>query len=152
MKILHIIPTYVPAFRYGGPILSVHNLNKWLVKQGVDVTVYTTNIDGKGTLDVPTNREVLLDGVKVYYFPITSRVWQYSYELHRALAKNAGLFDLVHITSIFLSASSLGSYYAKKFNKPYIISPRGSLMKEPLGKKPLKKNPYLSLIEKRNLE
>ena len=152
MRVLHIIPSYMPAYRYGGPIWSVHSLNKWLVKQGVDVTVYTTNIDGKGTLNVPTNTEALLDGVKVYYFPITIRGWQYAHDLQKALAKNAGLFDVVHITSVFLSASSLGSYYAKKFKKPYIISPRGSLMKEPLGKKSFKKTLYLSLLEKKNLQ
>ncbi len=27
MKILHIVPTYYPAYRYGGPIKSVHELN-----------------------------------------------------------------------------------------------------------------------------
>ena len=53
MKILHIIPTYYPAVRYGGPIKSEHELNKWLVKKGANVTVYTTNLDGDGVLDVP---------------------------------------------------------------------------------------------------
>lgn len=152
MKVLHLIPSYMPAYRYGGPIWSVHNLNKWLVKNGVEVTVYTTNIDGKGTLDVPTHEEVLLDGVKVHYFPITFRGWQYSYALHQNLKKHIREFDLVHLTSVFLSVSTLGAYYAKKNKRPYIISPRGSLMKEPLGKKSLKKQIYLSLIEKRNLQ
>lgn len=153
MKILHIIPTYFPAHRYGGPIKSVHELNKWLVKKGADVTVYTTNLDGEGVLDVPLGREVIIDGVKVYYFPITFRSWQYSRLLHCALAKNIKDFDLIHITSVFLAASTLGAYYAKKFKKPYIISPRGSLMKKPLARKSsLKKKIYLNLIEKRNLK
>ena len=43
MKILHIVSSYWPAFKMGGPIKSVHELNKWLVKKGVEVTVYTTN-------------------------------------------------------------------------------------------------------------
>ncbi|MEW6408112.1 MAG: glycosyltransferase [Patescibacteria group bacterium] len=154
MKILHIVPSYLPAYRYGGPIRSVHELNKGLVGLGIDVTVYTTNIDISGGLNVPLNREVDVDGVKVFYFPITFRPWQYSRVLHRALAKNAKNFDLIHITSVFLSASTLGAYYAKKFNKPYIISPRGNFMQEPLKKdflKRLKKRIYINLIEKRNL-
>ena len=152
MKILHIIPTYYPAVRYGGPIKSEHELNKWLVKKGADVTVYTTNLDGKGVSNVPLGNKVVIDGVKVYYFPITFRPWQYSFLLHRALAKNAINFDLIRITSVFLAASTLGAYYAKKFNKPYIISPRGSLMTETLKKKFFKKKLYLKFIENRNLK
>ena len=68
MKILHIVPSYFPAYRHGGPILSVHGINKWLVKKGAEVTVYTTNIDGLNELDVPINQLVDVDGVKVYYF------------------------------------------------------------------------------------
>ena len=150
MKILHIVPSHWPAFERGGPIRSVHLLNKWLVKKGIDVTVYTTDIGLKGKVEI--NKEVLLDGVKVWYFPLTWRAWQYSRAMHKALKKNLKDFDLVHITSTFLAASTLGAYYAKKFKKPYIISPRGNLMKEPLKKKsPIKKRIYISLIEKRNL-
>jgi|SRR3989344_1442008 len=152
MKILHIVPTYVPAYRYGGPIKSVHYLNKWLVKKGIDVTVYTTNLNGDKLLNVPLNRETLINGVKVHYFPITWKSWEYSFALHQALAKNIKDFDLIHITSVFLSVSTLGAFYARKFHKPYIISPRGSLMKEPLGMKSnIKKKIYISLFEKRNL-
>jgi len=43
MKLLHISPSYYPAFRFGGPIQSVHLLNKALVKKGVKVDVLTTN-------------------------------------------------------------------------------------------------------------
>jgi glycosyltransferase involved in cell wall biosynthesis len=153
MRILHIVPTYLPAYGYGGPILSVHTLNKWLVKAGEDVTVYTTNMDGRKRLDIPTCREVDLDGVKVHYFPITFAPWQHSSAMREALKRNAGSFDLIHITSVFLSASALGAHYAKKFGVPYVISPRGSLMKEPLARKSaFLKKIYIALIEKKNLE
>ena len=151
MKILHIVPTYLPAYRYGGPIKTVHELNKRLAKKGCEVTVYTTNIDGKDNLNVPLGEEVDIDGVKVFYFPVSFRPWQHSCRLRRVLAKNIKNFDLVHITSVFLAASTLSAYYAKKFNKPYIISPRGSLMIEPLKKSGLKKKIYLFLVEKKNL-
>lgn len=153
MKILHVVPSYLPAYRYGGPILSVHSMNKWLVRAGGDVTVYTTNVDGRETLNVPLGKEVLVDGVKVWYFPVSfPRTWTYSRELHRTLNKRAGDFDVVHITSVFLAASTLGARAAMRHKKPYIISPRGSLMKEPLARKSAwKKKIYLSLIERKNL-
>ena len=43
MKILHISSSYWPAFEMGGPIQSVHLLNKFLAKEGVEITIYTTN-------------------------------------------------------------------------------------------------------------
>ena len=154
MKILHLTPTYIPAYNHGGPITSVHYLNKWLVKKGVDVTVYTTDINGKETLDVPLRQEVDIEGVKVFYFKNSfPRRWEYSKALYKNLGKDIKNFDLIHITSVFLAASKLGSKYAMREKKPYIISPRGSLMKEPVGiKSPIKKQLYLSLIEKKNLK
>lgn len=152
-KILHIVPTYLPAYRYGGPIESVHALNAELVRHGAEVTVYTTNIDGSDDLNVQTGVPVDIDGVKVYYFKASRwlRSWFYSREMQLALRQNLKNFDLVHITSVFLSASALGAYYARKFGKPYIISPRGNLMRSPLTSRWLKKYLYIALIEKRNL-
>lgn len=152
MRILHIVPTYLPAYRYGGPIYSVHELNKWLVKNGAEVTVYTTNIDGPNDLDAPTNKPVTIDGVKIHYFKSSfPRSWFYSHDLRLALRDLRG-FDVVHITSVFLSASYLGAKYAKKAGIPYIISPRGSLIPELIKKKStIRKKLYINLIEKRNL-
>jgi glycosyltransferase involved in cell wall biosynthesis len=148
MKILHIVPSYLPAYRYGGPIRVVHELNKWLARLGVDVTVYTTNVDGPGTLDVPLGKEVLMDGVKVFYFPISfPRAWKNSRELNWALKNNIKNFDLVHITSTFLAASYFGSRIAQKAGVPYLISPRGNFMKDTYHKKYWKKKIYTELIE-----
>ena len=79
MKILHVIPSYLPAIFASGPIIPTHALNKELAKNGIEVVVYTINIDGDKTLDVPLNREVVIDGVKVFYFSVTFRPWQYSF-------------------------------------------------------------------------
>jgi glycosyltransferase involved in cell wall biosynthesis len=166
MKVLHIIPTYLPAYNRGGPIWSVHNINKSLVAKGADVTVYTTNIDVEGK--VLTDHPVDVDGVSVHYFRASypriweyykvffvpvfwPRRWEYSKDLHEKLAKTAKDFDLIHITSTFLFASTLGTYYAKKYRKPSIISPRGNLMKPLELKSAIKKQLYIKLFERRNL-
>jgi glycosyltransferase involved in cell wall biosynthesis len=153
MNILHIIPSYLPAYRASGPIVPTHLLNRSLVRGGAQVTVYTTNRDGRETLNVPCGEPVYLDGVRVWYFPASfPKRWDYSRELHRALAETTKEFDCIHITSVFLAASTLGAHYARKFERPYLISPHGSLMKEPLSmRKPLIKGAYLAAIERRNL-
>lgn len=153
MKILHIIPTYIPSFRSSGPINVTHALNKWLVKRGVDVTVYTTNADGPHEeTDVLLNTPIDIDGVRVFYFKSSfPRRWYYSYDLRKKLAETTKNFDIVHITSALLAASTLGAYYARKFKKPYIISAYGTFMKRPLHHHPLIKKICITLFERRNL-
>lgn len=153
MKILHIIPNYIPLGRSAGPVLPTHFLNKSLVKLGEDVTVYTTNTDGSVVFrDVPLMKKVLCDGVKIIYFPISfPKTWMYSKDFVGELRKNIANFDIVHITSVFLAFSTIGARIAKQFNKPYIISPHGSLMKIPLTRRALKKSIYMNLVEKKNL-
>ena len=69
MHILHVVPTYIPAYRYGGPIYAVHGLCKGLAERDHDVHVFTTNVNGEKDLDVPLEQIVNLDNVKVWYFP-----------------------------------------------------------------------------------
>jgi glycosyltransferase involved in cell wall biosynthesis len=151
MKILHIIPTYLPAPLSSGPIQTIHSLNKELVNMGVDVTVYTSNFDGNKVLNVPISTEVIIDGVRVFYFPLNFKPWYYSIKLHKTLKKNIKNFDLIHISSVFLSFLELGAYYARKFNIPYIVSLHGILMKKPLESKSIKKKLYISIMERKNL-
>ena len=61
MRLLHVVPTYVPAWRHGGPIRAVHGLCRTLAVRGHEVTVFTTDVDTGGA--VPVGRAVPLDGV-----------------------------------------------------------------------------------------
>ena len=81
LRILHVVPTYLPARRYGGPIVAVHGLCKALAARGHEVDVFTTNVDGDSRLDVPVATPVDVDGVSVRYFPSSySRLyWSRSY-------------------------------------------------------------------------
>lgn len=157
IKILSVIPSYWPAFKYGGPIYSVHNLNKALVKKGIDVTVYTTNVGLEGK--VPLNKLVTIDGVKVVYFAFSKFLefmgttgWQFSIRMTVALKKNLKTFDIVHITGVWNYPILSAAYYCRKYKKPYIISPRGVLYSKTLGKKYWKKKIYYKLISNRDLK
>ncbi len=46
MRILHAVPSYLPAWRYGGPIRSVHGLARAQAAAGHEVEVFTTDADG----------------------------------------------------------------------------------------------------------
>lgn len=101
MKLLHIIPTYKPAYGYGGPIISIGLLCENLVaKGGCDVTVAATNANVKKDLPVHSKTPVLVEGVKVYYFRrITPDHSQLSPSLLWWLWRNVKTFDAVHIHS-----------------------------------------------------
>lgn len=58
MRLLHVVPTYLPATRYGGPIYSVHGLCKALTAHGHEVYVFTTKVDGPGDSAVPLGQPV----------------------------------------------------------------------------------------------
>lgn len=151
MKILHVVPTYLPATRYGGPIVAVHGLCKSLVARGHEVTVFTTNVDGRGVSDVPLQHPVDLDGVRVVYFPSRFRRLYWSPAMGRALEEQVRDFDLVHVHATWLWTGVAAARAAKKHGVPYVISPRGMLVPELIRhRSTLIKLAWLALFERRN--
>lgn len=154
MRLLHVSPTYHPALRYGGPIFSVHGLCKGLVAAGLEVHVFTTNVDGPYDSPVPLERPVDLDGVKVWYFPChhLRRIY-WSPSMKRALADRIRDYDLVHLHSVFLWPTWAAVRIARAAGIRYIISPRGMLAQSLIRRKSYwLKSAWISLIERRNLE
>jgi len=154
MKILHVVPSYIPAWRYGGPIHSVHGLCKALVAQGHEIHVFTTNVDGPGDSDVPLNTAVDIDAVQVWYFPSKRlRRIYYSPPMMNALKARIKEFDLVHLHSVFLWPTWAATRVARAANVPYVISPRGMLVKDLIRRKSrMLKSLWLAFIERQNIE
>ena len=131
MRILHVIPSYLPAVRYGGPIFATHGLCKALAARGHEVQVFTTNVDGPGNSPVPVGLTVNLEGVQVRYFPCPLfRRLYWAPALGRALENEIDKFDVVHLHSVFLWPTWAAARAACKAGVPYVLSPRGMLVKE----------------------
>ena len=77
MNILHVIPSFAPAWRYGGPIVASLGLTNALAKRGHFVKVFTTNKDGPSVLSVQTEKPLQMSGVEVIYFPVEFPKWYY---------------------------------------------------------------------------
>src|SRR6266446_6383354 len=136
MKILHVVPTYFPAVRYGGPIYTVHALCQSLAAAGHQVHVFTTSVDGPGDSDVPLGRPVDLAGVQVHYFRSRwLRRLYYSADLKKRLDSMAGDFDIVHLHSVFLFPTWAGARAAVRADVPYVLSPRGMLVRELIARR-----------------
>jgi len=153
MRFLHVVPTYFPAVRYGGPIHSVHGLCAALAARGHDVQVFTTSVDGRSDSNVPLGRPVRLDGVKVWYFPSSRmRRLYWSPPMAQMLRKEVGGFDVVHLHSVFLWPTWAAARVARRLRVPYVLSPRGMLVKELLrARSRYAKMAWIAIIERRNL-
>ena len=154
MRILHVVPTYLPATRYGGPSFAVHGLCRSLAARGHHVEVFTTNVDGPTNSAVPLSVPVRFDGVYVRYFPsnVLRRLF-WSPPLARALRADRAGFDVVHLHSIFLWPTWAAARWARKGQIPHLISPRGMLVKELIKRRnKLVKSTWIKFIERENLE
>lgn len=129
MKILHIIPYYIPAYGFGGPITVCSNYAESQTRKGHDVTVATTNVlDGNGR--IKKERETI-NGVKVLRFPILSPFlakrfnFYYSFGFAKWYKENCKKFDIVHLHDFFTPQNVT---VLKTINKQsnIIIQPHGS--------------------------
>lgn len=153
MRILHVVPTYIPAWRYGGPIQSVHGLCKALAARGHTVEVATTNVDGDGDSAVPLGTPVELDGVRVHYFPSTLlRRLYFSPPMRRFLEDAIPRCDIVHTHSVFLWPTNTAARLARAHRKPYVLTPRGMLVRELIDRRSsMLKMGWIRMFERRNV-
>jgi glycosyltransferase involved in cell wall biosynthesis len=154
LKLLHVVPTYLPAWRHGGPILAIHGLCRALATRGHEVTVFTTDVHGRGRLDVPLARPVTIDGVEVRYFPVRPPRRLYRAPgLAAAVVEEVARFDAVHLHSVFLWPTSAAARAAERAGVPYLLSPRGMLVPELIrARGRWRKLTWLALAERRTLE
>lgn len=153
MRILHVVPSYLPAWRYGGPIRSVHGLARAQVAAGHAVEVLTTDADGPGRLDVPTDRPVDRDGVAVHYCRLGAPARLYrSPAMGRELARRLPEFDVAHLHSVFLWPTLAAARAAERARVPYVVSPRGMLVADLIGRRGRwRKRAWIALFERRTL-
>lgn len=151
MKILHVLPFVAP--RYGGSSTGILSLCKSLSELGVDVSIFTTNIDGKYDLDVPLGQEIIQDGYKITYFQVLQpRYFFYSFQMARALRIRIREFDLVHITTIYSFAALMAVRHCRKHKIPYIMNVAGDLNPYLLNWHAWRKKLYWKFTLRRDLE
>lgn len=128
MRILHVTPSYKPAYIYGGVIESVACLCEALARAGHSVDVYTTTANGTEELPVVPGSIVALEGVNVQYFRrVTKDPTYVAPELWMSLFRYCHNYDVVHIHSWwnFLAIGAAWICHLRK--KRIVISPRGML-------------------------
>jgi glycosyltransferase involved in cell wall biosynthesis len=100
MRILHVTPSYKPAFRYGGPTFSVSCLAEQQAKAGAEVWVFTTTANGEEELPVCRGVPIEVEGVRVVYFSRwTGDHGHFCPALWWAVWRKGRNFDVVHVHS-----------------------------------------------------
>ena len=126
MKILHVIANLAP--RYGGPSKACWEMARAVAQLGHEVSIYTTNQDGPGELEVPLGQPVWQEGVEIRYFPIQApRFWGTSLPLAFGLRHKIPASDLVHIHSLYLFHNLVAGHYCRQNAIPYLVRPHGTL-------------------------
>ena len=128
MRVLHFLPVYIPAWQFGGPVLSVSRLCEGLVQQGVEVRVITTNAglpDFPGDqLGIPQN----VNGVQVIYYAVDKQGGIIrSRTLLEALPEHMHWADLLHLSSIWQPLGIPVQQAAHAAGVPAIQTLRGAL-------------------------
>jgi glycosyltransferase involved in cell wall biosynthesis len=132
MKILQVISAFAPAYSYGGPVKVTYETAKRLAARGHDVTVYTTDAcDSRNRLTYEQN-PVWMDGIEVYRFKNLSNKLAYGNfavapAIARALSRNTAKYNIVHMREYRTMQTILATYYARKYNVPFVVQAHGSI-------------------------
>jgi glycosyltransferase involved in cell wall biosynthesis len=151
MRVLHVTSNLAPS--YGGPARVCAELPRAQARLGADVTVFSTDADGDGRLDVPLDRTVATDGVAWRWFPVgTPRGFRTSWSMARALRDEIDRFDVVHVHSLYFFPTAVAAHWSRVRRVPYLLRPHGTLAPWIRRRGRAKKWLYEACIERRNLD
>ncbi|MFN2158568.1 MAG: glycosyltransferase [Anaerolineales bacterium] len=163
LNILYVTHGYKPAYRLGGPVMSVSGAAEELVSRGHKVVVYTSNSNLDKKLDVPINQPVSVNGVEIWYFDVkkvkpntllyfnifTKSVgFLYTPQIISVLDHHIFGFDLIHTQMPFVYPTLVAGRKAIKVAKPLFYQHRAVFSPGYLRYRKLLKQIYISLFEK----
>ena len=131
MRILHVTPSFYPAWAYGGMPRCVYELCRSLSRRGEQVSVWTTDVfDGRTRL---REHETTVDGIFVRRFRNLSNWLAYHRQLYLppgllgAAIRDLGEFDLVHFHSHRHFLQAVVGTAARRRGLPYVFTGNGTV-------------------------
>jgi glycosyltransferase involved in cell wall biosynthesis len=128
MKVAHVTPSYHPAFAYGGPPESAHQLSAHLARAGCEVRVLTTNANGpRITVAVDTANELTIEPRLTVRYCARRLPESVSPALLAHLPAYAAWADVVHLNALYNFTTFPALIAARAAGKPVVWSARGAL-------------------------
>ena len=136
MNVLHIVPSYYPAVEVGGPVQSVHEINKYMAKKGINIDVLTLTVGLEKNKSIVKDGWSMIDSVKIKYLNYLKPT-RYNFSLSFLLScfRILKRYDVIHITGIWNFPVLAGALASVFYKKPFVLSPRGSLYEETVSMK-----------------
>ena len=144
MNVFFPIGSFYPA-QSGGPNNTIYWLGKNLVKNGVEVTVLTTNNGIKENHNIQFDKWNEIDGIKTKY--LTTKIHQFPLKLLFQSINQIRKADVVHLNSLFYFPSFLLGFVCALMRKRVVWSVRGELHDEALKFSPGLKKIMLSCLK-----
>ena len=135
MRVCLIVPSFFPAYFYGGTIFSIHESLKLFSNKKIEIFVSTTSANGSTRLKVKKNIFLKLGSnyfVKYYFDEIINR---FSISFLLGIWDDVRKSNLVYVQDIFSIFAVLGFIASRIYNKKCIIATRGSLSEYSLRSK-----------------
>jgi glycosyltransferase involved in cell wall biosynthesis len=133
-KILHAISSL--SINAGGPTQSVYYTVKGLRTQKIEVDILTNQPN--------TKEQLIANEDYIIFLPWNNFSFAYSSCYGQYLKNHA--YDLYHVQGIWQYPTYITAKIARRYHKPYIITPRGMLYPQALNHSKLKKQLFLKLF------
>lgn len=133
MKILHVAHTFYPCLSFGGVVNAAYQIGLEQVKNGNEVHVYSTDTC-KQRLELDNRYDVDVSGMKVNYFKnLSNRVKNLTLidtplSAVFKIRKDIKNYDIIHIHEHRQTLAIITTYYARKYNIPYVVQAHGSVL------------------------
>lgn len=162
--VLHVLHCSPPAYRIGGPSISVPSLiNSLFANYRLRQTLVSSNLDVDQVMDVPCCIPVCFKDYVCFYLPVVffpssfplstllNALIKRSYFSFRSFAFLFYLVrehDVIHLHLPFISNSLLAALFCVVLRKPYIVSYRGCFDSARLRQGYIYKLIYIYIFEK----
>lgn len=148
MNLLFVSASFYPAKYYGGPIYCSYELALALARNGINVSIVTTNANGNERLQVKTGIFQKLGNILKIKYHVSQDINGTSLSMLINLWKDIKENDIVYLISVFSPPTPLTLFFSKIFNKKVIIAPHGQLSKWSLSQGSKLKKTWLKIFVK----
>lgn len=126
MKLAFVIPAFLPARGFGGPLYHVDAISKIFQEKGHSVTIYTSSIANPSNFSETLPEEEYVDGILVKRYPAVLRISGY-WITHSMLADlKRDEYDILHAHLARSFQCDIAAFTSKLRRNPFLITAHGS--------------------------